>query len=405
MKQTRRQFLQQSASVLALTSLGSFPVWGQENWKNQRSPSDRILVVVQLEGGNDGLNTVIPYREPAYAQNRRILQIPESQILKINTEIGFHPALKQCHQLAIQKKLAVLQGVGYPYPNRSHFRSTEIWQTAKAEEIDTRTGWIGRCADHWAEKGNNRLTACSVGNRVQDLSLVGVKAVPPTIREFNAFQIRKASTEDAGERLKLLEDLSCSTRENPSLEFIRQQTQSAYRSATAVEAVLHQGRFQDYRIDLERKLGLISAMIQAGLGVRIYHVSMSGFDTHSNQKAGHHALLQQLDQSLHTFVQEMQQAKLSQKVAVLVYSEFGRRVQENRSGGTDHGAAAPVLLISDSISQKVYGSHPSLHDLDDGDLKMHTDFRSIYQSLLGEWLQLEPQLILGKRFPSLSLFS
>lgn len=403
---SRRQFLQNSTAVLALSALGTFPLRAEEDLWNPLSPKDRVLVVVQLMGGNDGLNTVIPSKNPLYQENRRVLQIHSNQTLPLDQEVGFHPALEGLHQLFKQNHLSVIQGVGYPRPDRSHFRSMEIWDTAKPETIDTRSGWIGRCADLWTQNGNQRFTACSIGNQEQPLSLVGLKAVPPTIRDADSFKILREDLE-ANERerhLNLLKTLSSVPRSAENLEFIRQQTASAWTSALSVESIVQKGTTSLGNSELAQKLGVVSAMIQGGLATRIYHVSMGGFDTHSNQKNEHTALLRQLDQAISAFFETMKTAKLEKQVALVVYSEFGRRVRENRSGGTDHGAAAPVFVISGAVRGGIINTHPPLEDLDDGDLKMKTDFRSIYGTLIESWLELDSKLILGKTYPHVPCF-
>ncbi len=403
---SRRQFIQGSTAAFVLSTLGSFPLVAEEDLWNPLSSKDRILVVIQLMGGNDGLSTVIPAGNPLYAENRRILQIHENEVLPLDREVGFHPALEGLHKLFKNGQMTVLQGVGYPTPDRSHFRSTEIWDTAKSDVIDTRSGWIGRCADLWARQGHQKFMACSIGNQEQPLSLVGMQAVPPTIRDAQSFRILKESeeTQESTQRLQLLQNLAEVPRTSENLEFVRQQTQSSLTSALSVEAIVQQGATDLGGSELAQKLGVVSAMIQGGLATRIYHVSMGGFDTHSNQKNDHTALLRQLDQSISAFFEKMKEAKLEKQIAILVYSEFGRRVRENRSGGTDHGAAAPVFVISGAMRGGVVGSHPPLDDLDDGDLKMKTDFRSIYQTLIEGWLNLQSVPILGKTYSRVPLF-
>lgn len=403
---TRREFLKGSAATFFLTSLGSFPLFAEEELKVKRSSKEKVLVIVQLQGGNDGLNTVIPYTNPLYAENRRVLYVPSQEVLRLNEEVGFHPSFQGLHQLFKKGQVAVVQGVGYPFPNRSHFRSAEIWETAKPETEDTRTGWVGRCADLWASQGASKFTACSIGDQEQPLSTVGLKAAPPTIRDAHSFRIlaNASSDHEKQSKLQLLKELAQIERTSSSLEFVRQQTSAAFMAADSVESVLQSDIHHLGDSELGQKLGLVSAMIRGGIGTRIYHVSMPGFDTHSDQRDGHSVLLRQLDEAVSAFFESLNSAKLSDQVSLLIYSEFGRRVRENRSGGTDHGAAAPVILVSGGIRGGVIGKHPPLDDLDDGDLKMHTDFRTVYSNLIGGWLQLDATKVLQKRYPHLPLF-
>lgn len=368
-----------------------------------KNPAGRVLVVIQLSGGNDGLNTVAPYGDDVYYKNRYALAINKSQLHKINDYVGFHPAADGLNQLYKDGNLAVVQGVGYEKPNRSHFESMDLWHTAHQVEPDP-LGWLGRHLDRKSKSGLRDLPAVYFGSGKQPLALAADVAHAPTLASLNAFRLnaglQSQTTQAAGKAL-------VDKRKGSELEFIRQSVQTAITTAERVEeAVKNDQQSGDYpSTGLGRKLRQIAQLIGAGLETPIYYVTLEGFDTHSNQAAAHSGLLNELSAAMLAFQKDLAKRKTSDRVVTLAFSEFGRRVKENASQGTDHGAAAPVFLAGEPVKGGLVGEHPSLTDLNDGDLKYHTDYRRIYATLLEDWLGGDSEAVLGKRFRTLTLFS
>jgi len=372
---------------------------------------ERILVVVQLLGGNDGLNTVVPHGIDGYNRGRRILRLAPSQIHKITPEIGLHPAMSAMARLAEKGKLAIMQGVGYPNPDRSHFRSMEIWETARlgndAQSLET--GWLGRALDAQGRKVGADPLGLHVGNRSLPLALRTKKTEVPSIESLESYQLKVTGTDQERQRARMaLTQLAQVERksDDPLLGFIRQTTLTAYESSDRIEQLAKKPagttKYPDY--GLARRLELIARIIKAGFGTRIFYTSLDGFDTHANQLATHAGLLTELSDSIGAFHDDLAGAGQADRVAILSFSEFGRRVQENASQGTDHGAAAPVFLVGPLAKSGLVGAHPSFDDLDDGDLKFHTDFRRVYAAVLGDWLGCKPEAVVGKGFDPLPLF-
>ncbi|GGQ61916.1 DUF1501 domain-containing protein [Couchioplanes azureus] len=355
-------------------------------------PRGRILVVVTLYGGNDGLNTVIPYADPAYAANRPQLAYPADEVLPLDGGLALNPALPGLHRLYGDGRLAVVQGVGYPRPDRSHFRSMDIWQTASPERPAT-TGWLGRWLD--TAGGDPRLAvsfepvlppllagARSAGATVPG----GTLELPPGVTGDVLTGLGAPSAGESPERaraaacfadLARVRDLVAGTAPEED-----DQEQEAGEPATATGGQAPA---------LERQLALVTRCIEAGAATRVYSVSLGGFDLHADEKKAQEAILASLDGPLAAFVDRM----AGREVVVAVYSEFGRRVRANASDGTDHGTAAPVLLLGAGVPGGLHGHAPSLTDLDDGDLRHTTDFRDVYAMLLADVLGADPEPILG----------
>lgn len=374
-------------------------------------PSDQpggkqtVLVVVQLAGGNDGLNTVIPFRDPAYLEARSVLKPDAAAIRKITPDIGFHPSASGFSQLLEQGHLAVLQGVGYPQPNRSHFESMDIWHKATAS-IEQPYGWLGRTVPRLGTAG----TALQIGGDPAPLCLKGPTGPAPALKSLADYQLRVKENGDDPDKRQVIERLADSTKgtESGSLrDLLRKSAQQSYRSAASLRRV---NQKYDTPVNypskpLGQQLKLVAQLIDAEVSERIYFTSLGGFDTHSDQPLFHPNLLTELSDSLAAFHADLKHHGHNQRVVVLTFSEFGRRVKENGSKGTDHGAAGPVFVSGGAIKGGLHGEHPSLTDLDDGDLKFHTDFRRIYATLLDDWLGVPSQQILGQEFEKLPLWA
>ncbi len=412
MPANRRHFLKSSLAASTLVSMGASTVPGflgrSARAAEGEKSNDRILVVVQLLGGNDGLNTVVPHGLDGYARGRRVLRLPAGQIHKVNDTIGLHPGMGQMVKLLEAGKLAILQGVGYPNPDRSHFRSMEIWETARTETGALETGWLGRVLDASPNLPGGDLPALHVGARRLPLALKAKNSSVPSLETLEQYRLQLSGDDAArrSERQALADVAKIDRGDDPLLGFIRRSTLAAYDSSQRLEALADPkpGAVKYPEFGLAKRLELIAKIIKAGFGTRIYYTSLDGFDTHANQLGSHAALLTELSDSLTAFHNDLADADQADRVAVLTFSEFGRRVAENASAGTDHGAAAPVFVVGPVAQKGLVGDHPSLEDLDDGDLKFHTDFRRIYATLLETWLGLKAAPIVGEGFEPLPLF-
>ena len=362
---------------------------------------EQILVVVQLSGGNDGLNTVVPYTDETYRRRRPSLAQSVRQVLKIDGSLGLHPNLKGMAGLLESRQLAIVQGVGYPNPNRSHFESMDIWHAAETQAKERKVGWLGRAFD--AHKSSLGLTAdppaLHLGEESQPLALAARDVPSPSIRALAQFRLETGRDYRQRSAIQAAVGVPRST-ENELLKFVQTRSTSALDVSRRIEAST-----QAYRTSvtypgtpLAEKLKRVAQLIDAGLSTRVYYVALDGFDTHSDQAAAHAGLLDQLGGALAAFAGDLQAHSQLDRVLTLVFSEFGRRVEENASRGTDHGAAAPVFLVGNRVQSGLIGKHPRLDDLADGDLKFELDFRAVYAAILTQWLGWPAAPILGDGF-------
>ncbi len=359
----------------------------------------RILVVLQLNGGNDGINTVVPFNDDGYARHRKALRLPEKRLIKVSGEIGLHPAMGDAGKLLESGRLAIVPGVGYPNPNRSHFRSMAIWQSARLDERDyTGLGWVGRGLDEGPTTRDGAPAAMLIGPDSPPPAIRGRRSVSAALNRLDDYALsdKQAVPKPIGSSRQDGDDLG---------QFLRRSLLDAYATADRIEVLARtKGGDASYPAsELARRLGLTSRLIKAGLGTRVYYLEQEGYDTHAEQLPRHASLLEDLAGSLRAFLDDLAGSRLADRVLVLVISEFGRRVAENGSKGTDHGTAGPVLLAGPSVQPGLVGTYPSLTDLADGDLKMAVDFRRIYATLLDRWLGLPAETVLGRRFDHLPL--
>jgi uncharacterized protein (DUF1501 family) len=350
----------------------------------------RLVVVIQLDGGNDGLNTVVPFGDEAYARNRPALKLATDRLIKVSDGIGLHPAMGAAGKLLEAGQLAIVPGVGYPNPNRSHFASMAIWQTARLDEEEhAATGWLGRGLD--STPGASSM-------------FIGPGAIPPTIR----------GRRSPASSLERIDDLTLDPAfvrpEIPAdgddlLAFVRRSTLDAYASSDRLaELATDQSSAARYPgTGLATRLKLVARLIKGGYAARVFYTVQSGYDTHAQQAGTHYGLLNELSGALKAFLDDLADAKLADRVLVLCFSEFGRRVRENGSAGTDHGAAGPVFLAGPRVEPGLRGAYPSLTDLDSGDLKPAVDFRRVYATILENWLGIPAEAALGARFAPLAL--
>lgn len=338
------------------------------------------LVFIQLNGGNDGLNTFVPYDNPLYFELRSKIALSKDLVISKNNGMAFHPALKNFAEIQQKGDMSILQNVGYPEPNRSHFRSQEIWQTASASNQYLNEGWLGRyldlqCKEHQPTAGINL-------DAIDNLALKGKEPNFITVKDPNRFKIRT----DKDDKVKL--------SDNPQLDFVRKIAYSVTEGAEEIQQALTKSTAEiSYpKTNLGKNLEWIARLIKGNLNSKVYYTSQNGYDTHDNQLAIHQRNLEELNDAVYSFYTDLKQANLLQNVTIVVFSEFGRRVKDN-GNGTDHGTAAPLFVIGGNNRGKVLGSNPNLFDLDEGDLKYQIDFRSVYASLLNHKLEFDYQSI------------
>lgn len=408
MTTTRRRFLGQLGAA-GLLSIGSLPpafLCRAARAAEKAASAGRILVLVELEGGNDGLNTVIPYGDDEYYKARPGLGVDRDQILELDDYHGLHPGLAGFKSLYDEGRLAVLQGIGYPNPDRSHFRSMDIWHSAEPERETFERGWLGRALDAQAGAADAQAPALALGVQRLPLALVASKINVPAVSDLSAYRLEVGSgpEELQAARRKLLAELAERNGQAAGeLDFLRQTALTAYRSAERLRNVTEGYKpAADYPASgLGERLKLIAQIIASGLETRIFFVSLSGFDTHSQQGAAHQLLLTELGEAVNAFYRDLAGHGLSERVMLATFSEFGRRVKENGSLGTDHGAASQMFVVT-PLAGGIVGKHPSLTDLTDGDLIHHTDFRAVYATLLERWLGLPSEPVLGGKYAPLS---
>ncbi len=359
---------------------------------------ETILVVVQLTGGNDGLNTVIPFADPKYRAGRPALRQDASDVLSINEDLAFHPSMNGFAKLLEAGQLAVIQGVGYPNPNRSHFTSMDIWHKATMDMREA-YGWLGRTFPHLSPSGGMYL-----GDQEAPLAVYGATGYAPSLASLEDFQLRVG--DDPAKR-EVIANLAASgtAPDDDLLQFLRSSSQQTYAAAERLQEVTTQYSTPTTYPEspLAGRLKLVAQLIDAGAGERVYYTALDGFDTHSGQAISHGSLLETFSSALSAFHEDLEHHGHGNRVVSMVFSEFGRRVAENGSQGTDHGCAAPMFLVGSQVATGVHGAHPSLEDLDEGDLKHHTDFRSVYATLLENWLHVPSQEILLGQYDTLPL--
>jgi uncharacterized protein (DUF1501 family) len=365
-----------------------------------RSLHRNILVVVQLSGGNDGLGTVIPYKDSRFFAVRPRIAPQPDQVLRLTDSVGLHPSLSNLKSLYDGGHVAVLQGVGYPNPSRSHFRAMQIWQTARPD-VNEPTGWLGRYLEAEDDDEANTLRAINIGLMVPR-TLWTETTLVPSITNLESYQFRTDGRflGDPAAQLDAIQHLCEHSMHGPLEDFIGQAAIDALQSSHTLKSVV--GRYQTSvkygNNPFAEGMRLIAQIIAADLGTRIFYISLGGFDTHANQAKTHASLLQILDEGIAAFYQDLDRMGKADQVAVMTFSEFGRRVAENAGQGTDHGTALPMFLIGGGIKGGIYGNNPDLANLDSGDLRMQTDFRSVYASVIRYWLGADPSRVIEGNF-------
>jgi len=395
----RRDFLKQSTLASSLYFVPNFVKAFERVAKE--SLGYKKLVIVQLSGGNDGLNTIIPYTNDVYYRKRPGISIPKNEIIKLNDDLGFHESLAPLKNLYDQGYLSIINNVGYPNPNRSHFRSTDIWQTASDSNEYLDTGWLGRYIDIYGKmphKGielDDSLSLIMKGKNINGIATKNPRNLFANTRTpyFN----------------KVLNHQSDAHLSEHNLGYLYKTMIEAKSSATYIYETS-----KTYKSSLEypknpfgKQLKTTAEFINSNLESTVYYVSMGGFDTHANQKLRQKRLLSTYSESMEIFINDLKQNNTFKDTLVITFSEFGRRLQQNAAGGTDHGAANNVFIIGENLKKKgVYNDAPNLLQLDkNGDLIHTIDFRSIYATILNSWLRVDDTSILKKSFNKLNFIA
>ena len=386
-----------------------------------------ILVLIQLAGGNDGLNAVIPYTNDYYYKARPTIAIPANQILPLSDTLGLNPAMSGFKSLYDAGRLSIVNGVGYPNPNRSHFRSTEIWQTASDEDKYLSNGWLGRYFDN-ACQGCDPTVAINIGPRLPQAfssrSPTGISLENPDSYRFigagkndeeemayrNMYSPGSddsVSGANSGSSISMVSGTITLQNGQGAVDFLERTAMDAQVSSDKIRAIA--GNNQNHATypgsGLANNLKLVARLIAGGLPTRVFYVSQGGYDTHTGQRGAQDNRLKELGDAVKAFTDDLTAMGAFDRVMIMTFSEFGRRVTENGSRGTDHGAAAPMFIVGPKMKAGLLGAEPSLApaDLKDGDIQYNTDFRGVYASVLQEWLQTPSVPILGRQFDTLPL--
>ncbi len=414
---TRREFLRKGLTMVTVgmtapsfitrTALAMNNPWDVARTTTPPGvPDDRILVVVQMGGGNDGLNTVVPIGNDAYYRARPNLAVPQKDVIRVSDDLAFHPNLAGVKSLYDQGAMAIVQGVGYPNPSRSHFKSMEIWHTADPEGRVVRYGWVGRYFDSKCPVCEQPTVGVNVGPSMP-LAMQAESGMGVSLETPEAFQwmptMGGLGEREEQELFRLLNAPAPGANEPGTVDFLRHTAMNAFVSTEQVRGAVqaYKGSVEYANNRFAYSMKLIAQMIAGKLPTKVYYANITGFDTHAAQKGAHDNLLAQFSDGIASFYKDLQAQGNADRVVVLAFSEFGRRVAENGSGGTDHGTAAPMFLFGKALKGGIYGSQPSLTDLSDGDLKHVIDFRSVYATVLERWLGADPAKILGYNFERL----
>ncbi len=393
----RRHFIQVGSLATASLMLPKFLKAFEE--QPTVPPGNRVVVILQLSGGNDGLNTVVPVGNDIYHKSRPGLGIAGSKALRLTDEAGLHPVLGAFKEFYDDGSLGIINSVGYPNPDRSHFRSMDIWQTASHSHEYLHSGWIGRYLDAQCRGCDKPTQAIEIddvlspalkGNMVNGMALKDPKRLFGTANEkFFRDVVKQHGGTSSEETVDYLYKTMSQTLSSADYIF----KQSRLRPSSA-----------EYpKTELGRSFRTIASLIFSDINTKVYYVSLGSFDTHINQGAQQQRLFTDMNESVKAFVKDLKKNNRFEDVLLLTFSEFGRRVSQNASGGTDHGAANNMFLVSGGLKQKgLINAMPDLTDLQDGDLKHKVDFKNVYATVLDKWLQADSKAILGKEFELLN---
>ncbi|HQV60383.1 MAG: DUF1501 domain-containing protein [Chitinophagaceae bacterium] len=393
----RKEFIQIGSLATASMMLPKF--LKAFEGKSMVLPGNKVVVILQLSGGNDGLNTVIPFRNDLYYKARPKLGIVKDKVLSVTDEVGLHPALAGFKELYDDGSLAILNNVGYPNPDRSHFRSMDIWHTASQSSEYWTNGWVGRYLDAQCNGCDKPTQAIEIddvlslalkGENIKGIAVKDPRRLYGTANEKFFRDVMKHHKDEAGEQpvdylyKTMAETLS-------SADYIFQQSR------------MHPTNAVYPKTDLGNSLKTIASLIFSEINTKVYYVSLGSFDTHINQDAQQQRLFTEMNDAVKAFVKDLKQQHRFDDVMLFTFSEFGRRVEQNASGGTDHGTANNMFLVSGGLKQKgILNAMPDLKDLNEGDLKYNVDFKNVYATVLKKWLNADDKSILTKQYDYLN---
>jgi uncharacterized protein (DUF1501 family) len=429
MQPTRREFIKNGLTFVSLgmaaPAVLAQAAEGAKSASGGKGGNGKILVVLQMSGGNDGLNTVIPYTDDLYYKARPTIGIARADMVPISDKIALNPGLASLKPLFEKGHVAIIQGAGYPNPNRSHFRSMEIWQTADPAATIAGEGWLGRYFDDDGHLRENPLAGINFGGELPRTLYADYGSVV-SMQSPQSFQLQPIAGPEREAEIKAFTDLyATGTMASSHADLIRKVGLDAYTCSEKIKRALaakpgegpELGTPSGSTLDappvaypmgagrgslLAGNLRTVAQLIGADLGTQIFYVSAGGFDTHANQPRNHANLLKDVADSIAAFYADLEQRGRANDVALVVFSEFGRRVQENASQGTDHGAAGVMFVVGGAVRGGFYGQYPALDDLNQGDLKFNVDFRQVYATLLDQWLGTSSSKILKGRFEHLA---
>ncbi len=366
---------------------------------------DPILVVIQLTGGNDYLNTLIPYGDPLYYDNRTNVGIPQEEVLQINDYVGLHPAASAIKSLYDDGKVAIINGVGYPTPNRSHFRSMDIWHTCEPDKVGNE-GWLGRVIRDIDPKSENVLTGVNFGRGLpRALALSGVPVASVAVLETYGVLTGITGEPERSEALDVFSRMYAPTiGGGPVMDYLGQTGLDALKGADILKTApdKYESTVEYAETSISKNLQGIAKVLTADLGTRIFYTQHGGYDTHANQGPAHPKLWSELSQGISDFYSDLREHDKADNVLMFVFTEFGRRVRDNGSG-TDHGSGGMALAIGDPVKGGLYSEYPSLktEDLLEGDLHFNFDYRGVYGTMVEKWLGLDAQSVVGGNFEQL----
>ena len=366
---------------------------------------DPILVVIQLTGGNDYLNTLIPYGDPLYYDNRTNVGIPQAEVLPINDYVGLHPAASAIKDLYDDGNVAIINGVGYPTPNRSHFRSMDIWHTCEPDKVGNE-GWLGRVIRDIDPKSENVLTGVNFGRGLpRALALSGVPVASVAVLETYGVLTGITGEPERSEALDVFSRMYAPTiGSGPVMDYLGQTGLDALKGADILKTApdKYESTVEYAETSIGKNLQGIAKVLTADLGTRIFYTQHGGYDTHANQGPAHPKLWTELSQGISDFYADLREHDKADNVLMFVFTEFGRRVKDNGSG-TDHGSGGMALAIGDPVKGGLYSEYPSLkaEDLLEGDLHFNFDYRGVYGTMVEKWLGLDAQSVVGGNFEQL----
>jgi len=401
-KVTRRDFFKFSALASASMMIPSFikPLQAKEIMDKFTASGAKKLVIVQLSGGNDGLNTVIPFKNDIYYSSRNSIAIKEKDVLKITDELGFNPAMPKFKSLYESGYLSIINNVGYPNPDRSHFRSMDIWQSASDSDKYTTSGWIGRYLDSECPDCKNPYNAIEVSDTLS-LALKGEK--------YNGIAVENPERFFMSTSEKYFGDVADANKNKHDDENVAYLYKTIVEATSSAEYVYKTSKIYKSKLEYPKgqfasNLKTIAELIVSGIDTQVFYVSLGGFDTHINQTGKQENLLEQLSEGLYSFTEDLKGNDKLNDVFIMTFSEFGRRVKQNASGGTDHGTANNIFVINGNLKKPgFYNAASDLTNLDNGDLKYEIDFRNIYAEILNKWLNVNDKKILGGSFSKMDL--